>query len=116
MQFSTFFSTAVAQPDHVLMPAPAKHSQTHGSDAYTRQAHESTEVTYTHELTYAAHSAQPICLSHMQGICARRACNVRVPMDTIGATCTVDANMLGKSHDHLSTYRTHALLVQLHDR
>ena len=71
---------------------------------------------YTHELSYAAYSAHTICISHMQGICARRACNVRVPMDAIGATCTVDANMLGKSHDHLSTYRTHALLVHLHDR
>ena len=77
---------------------------------------ESTEVTHTHELSYAAYSAHPICLSHMQGICARRACNVRVPMDTIGATCIVDANVLGKSHDHLSTYRTDPLLVQLHDR
>ena len=51
----------------------------------------------------------------MQGICARRACNVRVQKRTVGI-CTLDANVLGKSHDHLSTYRTLALHVQLHDR
>ena len=42
----------------------------------------------------------------MQGISATRARTLRVGVDGIGATCTLDANVLGKIHDRLRTYRT----------
>ena len=69
------------------------------------------EFTYTHELTYAAHPSLSICFCHMRGIWLWRACTGWVGLDGIGATCTLDANMLDKSHDHLSTYRTGRLHV-----
>ena len=42
----------------------------------------------------------------MQGIYASWARTLRVGLDEIGATCTLDANVLGKIHDRLRTYRT----------
>ena len=95
MLLNNFFSTTVSQSDHV--PERCKHSH---------RAHESTEATYTQQLTDAAYPALSICLSHMQGIYASWARTLRVGLDEIEATCTLDANALGKIHDRLRTYRT----------
>ena len=76
---------------------------------------ESTEIIRTHELSYAAYSAHPICLSHTQGMWFSRECTGLPSMDclTTSMDCrqgrTRDANALRKSHDHLSTYRVECL-------
>jgi hypothetical protein len=77
-----------------------------GCSKHSHRAHESTEATYTQQLTDAAYPALSICLSHMQGIYASWARTLRVGLDEIEATCTLDANALGKIHDRLRTYRT----------